>query len=50
MSGRELTPECQHGFHSLCRPGDIRREGALANEVPIMTIRCDCPCHRPDKG
>lgn len=44
----EKTPECQHDMCRLCPgPGDVRREGAPAWEAPLMTIRCDCSCHRP---
>ena len=47
MTTVEKTPECEHGMHRYCSgPKVVRRDGAPAWEAPLMTLRCDCTCHR----
>lgn len=47
MNAPEKTPECQLDEHTLCGgPKVIRRPGAPAWEVPVVTVRCACTCHR----
>ncbi|MFM9811586.1 hypothetical protein ACKI16_24125 [Streptomyces scabiei] len=46
MTATQKAPECEQGMHQFCTgPGAIQREGAPAWEAPLMTLRCDCPCH-----
>ncbi|MEV6174862.1 hypothetical protein AB0L99_42490 [Streptomyces sp. NPDC051954] len=46
MSATTFSPECTLQMHPLCAgPKTIRRKGAPAWEVPMLTLRCDCLCH-----
>lgn len=46
MTALEKAPECAHDMHRYCSgPKVVRREGAPSWEAPLMTLRCDCPCH-----
>ncbi|SBT91391.1 hypothetical protein GA0115233_103023 [Streptomyces sp. DI166] len=43
----EMSAECHRGMCRLCTgPKVIKRDGAPVWEAPIMTLRCDCRCHR----
>jgi hypothetical protein len=42
----DKTPECTLDMHQLCPgPKEIRLESA-PHWGPILTLRCNCPCHR----
>lgn len=51
MTGEDKTPECTLGEHKMCRgPQEIRLPGAPAWQVPVLTVRCGCACHRRRPG
>ncbi|RZB16416.1 hypothetical protein StrepF001_27440 [Streptomyces sp. F001] len=42
-----VSAECLHSLHDRCDGNrEIRRKGAAEWEHPLLTLRCDCACHR----
>ncbi|MGA5669027.1 hypothetical protein ACPCTG_26535 [Streptomyces pseudogriseolus] len=51
MSDPELTPECSLAEHSMCHgPQEIRLADAPAWQVPVLTVRCGCACHKNSRS